>query len=62
MAIPEAVSRAGLEVGDVDIFELNEAFASQASYCIKVSHRGKTTRLERAPILLAVQHTKLKNV
>ncbi|CAN0114621.1 unnamed protein product [Scytosiphon promiscuus] len=35
VAIPEAVSRAGLEIGDVDIFELNEAFASQASYCIK---------------------------
>ncbi|CAN0394089.1 unnamed protein product, partial [Hapterophycus canaliculatus] len=35
VAIPEAVSRAGLEVGDVDVFELNEAFASQASYCIK---------------------------
>ncbi|CAN0408006.1 unnamed protein product, partial [Scytosiphon promiscuus] len=37
VAIPEAVSRAGLEIGDVDIFELNEAFASQASYCVKVS-------------------------
>lgn len=37
LAIPVAVSRAGLEVTDVDIFELNEAFASQATYCIKVS-------------------------
>ncbi|CAN0021883.1 unnamed protein product [Ascophyllum nodosum] len=35
VAIPEALSKAGLEAGDVDIFELNEAFASQATYCIK---------------------------
>lgn len=37
VAIPAAVSKAGLELGDVDVFELNEAFASQAAYCIKVS-------------------------
>ena len=36
MAIPAAVSKAGLELGDVDVFELNEAFASQATYCVKV--------------------------
>ncbi|CAN0552415.1 unnamed protein product [Laminaria digitata] len=36
VAIPEAVSRAGLGLSDVDVFELNEAFASQATYCIKV--------------------------
>lgn len=36
VAIPVAVSKAGLEVKDIDIFELNEAFASQATYCIKV--------------------------
>eukprot|EP00903_Cladosiphon_okamuranus_P010416 g9852.t1 len=35
VAIPAAVSRAGLELGDVDVFELNEAFASQATYCVK---------------------------
>ena len=40
VAIPEALSKAGLEAGEVDIFELNEAFASQATYCIKV--RGDT--------------------
>lgn len=35
-AIPEAVSKAGLKLADIDVFELNEAFASQATYCIKV--------------------------
>jgi len=34
-AIPIALKRAGLTVKDIDIFELNEAFASQALYCIK---------------------------
>lgn len=33
-AIPEAVKRAGLTIDDIDVFELNEAFASQATYCI----------------------------
>jgi len=34
-AIPEAVKKAGLSVNDIDVFELNEAFASQAIYCAK---------------------------
>jgi len=34
VAIPEAVRMAGLTVGDIDLFELNEAFASQATYCV----------------------------
>ena len=29
VAIPEAVKQAGLQVEDIDLFELNEAFASQ---------------------------------
>jgi acetyl-CoA acyltransferase len=29
-AIPKALSRAGLKIGDIDVWELNEAFASQA--------------------------------
>jgi acetyl-CoA acyltransferase 1 len=33
-AIPRALRLAGLEVGDVDVFEINEAFASQCLYCI----------------------------
>jgi len=34
-SIPIAVKRAGLKVEDIDVFELNEAFASQALYCMK---------------------------
>jgi len=33
-AIPVALQRAGLSVGDVDVYEINEAFASQAVYCV----------------------------
>lgn len=33
VAIPEAVRKAGINVNQVDLFELNEAFASQATYC-----------------------------
>lgn len=35
-AIPEAVARAGLGLQDINVFEINEAFASQAAYCVKV--------------------------
>ncbi|GMN50362.1 hypothetical protein TIFTF001_019528 [Ficus carica] len=35
VAIPAAVKSAGLELNDVDLFEINEAFASQYVYCIK---------------------------
>ncbi|XP_038044484.1 3-ketoacyl-CoA thiolase B, peroxisomal-like [Patiria miniata] len=34
-AIPEALKKAGLSVQDIDVFEINEAFASQATYCVK---------------------------
>jgi len=34
-AIPEAVKKAGLKLEDIDLFEINEAFASQATYCVK---------------------------
>lgn len=37
VAIPAALSQAGLSTEDIDLYELNEAFASQATYCI-----GKT--------------------
>jgi acetyl-CoA acyltransferase 1 len=33
-AIPKVLNKLGLKTDDIDIFELNEAFASQASYCI----------------------------
>jgi len=32
-AVPRCLMKAGKNINDVDIFELNEAFASQASYC-----------------------------
>lgn len=34
-AIPSALSKAGLKTENVDVFEVNEAFASQALYCCK---------------------------
>ena len=34
-AIPAALDKAGLTLDQIDIFEINEAFASQASYCVK---------------------------
>lgn len=34
-AIPEALKRAGLGISDIDVIELNEAFASQALHCIR---------------------------
>lgn len=36
VAIPAALKKAGLEVKDIDVFEINEAFASQATYSYKV--------------------------
>ncbi|KAF9688932.1 hypothetical protein SADUNF_Sadunf01G0039400 [Salix dunnii] len=35
VAIPAAVKAAGLELEDIDLFEINEAFASQFVYCCK---------------------------
>jgi len=32
-AIPKLLERAGLSVGDIDLWELNEAFAVQVLYC-----------------------------
>jgi acetyl-CoA acyltransferase 1 len=33
VAIPKVLEQVGLKVSDIDLFELNEAFASQATYC-----------------------------
>ena len=33
-AIPVALEKAGLKRDDIDIYEINEAFASQATYSI----------------------------
>jgi len=34
-AIPKALEAAGLSIGDIDVYEINEAFASQALYCVR---------------------------
>lgn len=34
-AIPDVLKKANLTIDDIDIFEINEAFASQATYCVK---------------------------
>jgi len=34
-AIPKALELAGLTIDDIDIYEINEAFASQTLYCLK---------------------------
>ncbi len=36
VAIPAVLKKAGLKTTDVDIFEINEAFASQAKYCCDI--------------------------
>jgi len=35
VAIPAALEAAGMQLSQVDVFELNEAFAAQALYCAK---------------------------
>lgn len=35
VAIPKAVEKAGISLDDVEVFEINEAFASQALYCVR---------------------------
>jgi len=34
-AIPKVLSHTGLNVNEIDIYEINEAFASQAVYCVE---------------------------
>jgi acetyl-CoA acyltransferase len=34
-AIPKALAKAGLKIEDIDLFELNEAFAAQSVYCVR---------------------------
>ncbi|MCH8827635.1 MAG: thiolase family protein [Chloroflexi bacterium] len=34
-AVRKALGKAGMNIGDIDLIELNEAFASQALYCIR---------------------------
>ncbi|MCB1054524.1 MAG: thiolase family protein [Acidobacteria bacterium] len=34
-AVPKLLAKTGLKIGDIDLVELNEAFASQAIYCVR---------------------------
>jgi hypothetical protein len=34
VAIPAALQKANLNSSDIDVWEINEAFASQATYCV----------------------------
>jgi acetyl-CoA acyltransferase len=34
-AIPKLLEKAGLKIGDIGVWEINEAFASQAIYCVR---------------------------
>ena len=38
IAIPKALERAGLTIADIDLFEINEAFASVPIACVRVNH------------------------
>ena len=35
VVIPKAVAKAGIKLADIDVFEINEAFASQSLYCVR---------------------------
>ena len=35
LAIPKVLAMAGLKMKDIDVFEINEAFAAQAIYCLR---------------------------
>lgn len=45
VAIPEAVKQAGLAIDDIDLFELNEAFASQVG-CRMQHNKGMQLALD----------------
>ncbi len=35
VAIPDLMEKTGKKISDIDIWEINEAFASQATYCVQ---------------------------
>ena len=45
LAIPKLLDAAGLQTSDVDLWEINEAFASQALYCVRTL--GLEDRMDR---------------
>lgn len=57
LAVPKLLSYTGLDVEDVDLWELNEAFASQALYCVRtLGLEGKMDRVNRNGGAIALGH------
>eukprot|EP00438_Fugacium_kawagutii_P012789 Skav211669 [mRNA] locus=scaffold216:68768:70811:+ [translate_table: standard] len=48
-AIPPALEKAGLKVEDIDIYEINEAFASQATMCLGSRTRRRALQQPNQP-------------
>ena len=55
VAIPAALAKCGLAVKDIDVWEVNEAFASQATYCVEKLQIPKE-RLNRRGGAIALGH------
>jgi len=55
VAIPKALEHAGLSTKDIDCWEVNEAFASQATYCTELLNIPKD-RLNRRGGAIALGH------
>ncbi len=47
LAIPKVLAKAGVKIEDVGLFEINEAFASQAWYCMRELGLTKPGMIER---------------
>ncbi|KAF2133329.1 3-ketoacyl-CoA thiolase B [Dothidotthia symphoricarpi CBS 119687] len=57
LAVPKLLAYAGLEVKDVDLWELNEAFASQALHCVRtLGLEGKMDRVNPNGGAIALGH------
>ena len=50
LAIPKVLAKAGVKIEDVGLFEINEAFASQALYCMRELGIDKPGMIERVNI------------
>ena len=64
VAIPVALKKAGLGIMDIDIYEINEAFGSQAAYSVDVlgipEERVNPKGAPRGGISFSMLHTCLK--
>ncbi|KAJ4378086.1 hypothetical protein N0V83_000917 [Neocucurbitaria cava] len=57
IAIPKLLSYAGIETSDVNVWEINEAFASQALYCIRtLGLEGKMDKINPNGGAIALGH------